>query len=179
MTHLILRSCVPDENAFARAVEMHAEELRNYARHSEVVSRGDAQYYPPPAALADVDASVRKSDFTPDYTLVDALPVQHGDIRALESRKEDLRAKIAEMENAAIHAVLPRGKWRLNNLLYSNAVGKSNDTRSSEDHTIINDHLLRLARVHNIQLHHAQLESQIEDLTFDNINDWIPMSYRY
>ena len=178
MTHMVLRSRIPDENAFACAVENHARELKSYASHCEKVAKGEAQHYPFPTAAADVDASVRRSDFTSDYMIVDFIPVEKGDIGKLNLRKEELLQLIASMELAAIHAILPRGKWRLAGLEYSTITKKKLDQRSEQEQEIVVTHEMRMQHVNDIQMHHARMESEIEDLNFDTINQWVPTPYQ-
>jgi hypothetical protein len=63
MTHLVLRSSIKDEKTFARDVDTHAEELRNYELHKAAVARGEAEHYPPPMASNDVNFAIRRPDF--------------------------------------------------------------------------------------------------------------------
>lgn len=178
MTHLVLRSSIKDGKTFARDVDTHAEELRNYELHHAAVLRGEADHYPPPSAPSDVDKAVRRPDFIPDYKIVDRLPVQHGDIAALIQCKHELQQQINAMELAAVHALLPLGKWRLAGIEYGLALQKLLQEQSAQEKAIVAAHGSRLRTLDAIKLHHAQLESQIEDLTFDTINDWVPTPYR-
>ncbi len=178
MTHLIPRSHIPDENAFARAVELHAGELSSYETHIAAVNRGEAQYYPPPGAPVDVDLSVRRPDFVPDYLIVDCLPVQQGDINALNQRKNELRHQVAQMEGASINVILPRGKWRFKEIEYQLSASKSLQERTAADLAIIAEQQERNLKVRDVNLHHARLESEIEDLNFDTVNQWVPTPYQ-
>jgi hypothetical protein len=178
MTHLVLRSSIKDEKTFARDVDTHAEELRNYKLHYAAVLRGEADLYPPPSASADVAKAVSRPDFMPDYKIVDRLPVQHGDIAALTQCKNELQQQINIMELAAVHALLPPGKWRLAGIEYGLALSKPPEEQSTQEKAIVAAHGSRLRTLDAIKLHHAQLESQIEDLTFDTVNDWVPTPFK-
>jgi hypothetical protein len=82
------------------------------------------------------------------------------------------------MELAAVHALLPPGKWRLAGIQFALAFNKFPDDRSEQEKAIIAAHGSRLRTLDAIKLHHAQLESQIEDLTFDTVNDWVPTPFK-
>lgn len=179
MTYLIHRSLVPDAKAFAEAVRLHAIDLENYAKHLESVRAKKADPYPSPNPHPAIDAAVRRdgSRFVVDYEIVDVLPVAPNDKSALERRKEEFRQQIGTMEQEQLHKIIPRGKWRLSNLRYQAAIEKKEADRDS-DHLIainlfekIRDHL-RL-----VQMHYAEMESQIEDIDFATVNSWAPKPF--
>ncbi len=180
-SHKILRSKVIDHDTFTQQIQSHLKELISYDQHMVLVRDGSAQVYPPPVALPDIDRAIRRmlqrdgtTKFVVDYELVDYLSITNGDEKALSNRKDELRQHIHKLEQEAIHKLLPMGKWRYKVLLYTQACTKSDDQRTENDNEVIAEHSKRLETLHKIHLYHADLESQIEDLNFDTINDWKP-----
>jgi hypothetical protein len=184
MTHKVLRrSILPPqgkgEDAFARAVQMYASEIQTYRSHLANVAANpvDFQFYPAPVAPPDVVASINSTTLQPDYEIVDYLPVEKGDIRALELRKDELHHQVQQMEAVAQHNLLPARKWRLAGLEYTQAINTPEASRTSEDISIINAHGARVNKLRELQLHHARLESEVEDLNFDTVNSWTPRPF--
>lgn len=177
MTHLVLRRTVPNEDAFASAVQMYANELRFHREHLKRAANGQGDVYPAPQAHPDIVSSVNRETCEPDYQIVDAFPVSHGDIRALELRKHEWHHQVQQMEAVAQHNLLPARKWRLAGLEYVIANEKPMDERVIEDYQVIEKHNRRMAKLREIQLHHARLESEIEDLNFDTVNSWSPRPF--
>ena len=178
--HLILTSKNIDPAIMEQAVAAHIVELESYQKHCAAVARGEADPYPPPATHPEVEAAISRTGpegnqkFAPDYKFVDFIPVEPEDAEALESRKHVLMAEVHAMENAAINDLLPIRKWRLHSMEYEDIVKKkmAKEKLSRAEEEKHSEHTARLAALREIQLHHAALESQIEDLTFSNINDW-------
>lgn len=184
MTHLILRSQVSDGAAFDAAVDAHARELEAYAKHAALVANGNADPYPPPVAHPLVDAAVKRvprilggTKFESDYRIVDRLPVQAGDETALTARKNELREEVTRLEREAVHAILPLGKWRLMSLRANMAAAKTEKNRTAADGELLEEERVRRESLAAVQIHHAELEAAIEDLTAETINDWTPAPY--
>lgn len=180
MTHRILRSSVADEAKLLATIEGHANDLTAHSDHMVKVARNEADPYPGPQAHPDIDAAVRRDPggkFVPDYVLVDHLPVPVNDRRALAARKDELRQRVAAMEQDATFKLLPRGKWRLANMQYQDAVAVPEDEQTVDHINTIFDHKARHEKHKAIQRHHAALEAEIEDLDFETVNDWSPAPY--
>lgn len=180
MTHRILRSNVADEASLRALVEGHARDLAAYSEHMVKVARNEADPYPEPQVHPDVDAAVRRDPggkFVPDYVLVDHLPVPVNDRRALAIRKDELRQRVAAMEQDATFKLLPRGKWRLANMQYADVVAIPEGNRTPEDRAVLFGHERRHEKHKAIQRWHAALEAEVEDLDFATVNDWSPAPY--
>lgn len=184
MTQLILRAHIPDVAAFDAAVDAHARELEAYEKHAALVAKGKADPYPPPQAHPLVDAAVKRvprtmggTKFESDYRLVDRMPVPAGDAAALAARKIELREDVARLEREAVHAILPLGKWRLASIRANIAAAKAENNRTTEDSELLDDERTRREALAAVQLHHAELEAEIEDLTDKTVNDWMPAPY--
>jgi hypothetical protein len=177
MAYLILRRNIPNEDAFASAVQMYANELRQYKDHLRRVADGKGDVYPAPQAHPDIMSSVNRETGEPDYQVVGVIPVERGDIRALELRKHELHHQVQQMEAVAQHNLLPARKWRLAGLEYVVASEKPEALRTDADREIIATHNQRMLKLREIQLHHARLEHQIEDLNFDTVNNWSPRPF--
>jgi hypothetical protein len=184
MVHKVLRrSILPPlgrgGDAFARAVQMYASEMQSYRTHLANVAADPVNFqaYPAPTASPDIAASINPTTLQPDYEIVDYLPVEKGDIRALELRKDELHHQVQQMEAVAQHNLLPARKWRLAGLEYERAVNVPVSVRTLEDNQVIKFHTERADNLRELQLHHARLEAQIEDLNFDTINSWTPRPF--
>jgi hypothetical protein len=179
MTHKVLRRNVPNEDAFAKAVQMYALEMQSYRTHLEALGRDpiNFQAYPAPTAPPDIMASINPATLQSDYEVVDAIPVEKGDIVALELRKSELHHQVQQMEAIAQHNLLPARKWRLAGLEYERAMNTPEADRVIEDNEMIRGHAARISKRRDIQIHHARLEAQIEDLSFDTINSWTPRPF--
>jgi hypothetical protein len=184
MTHKVLRrSILPPlgqgEDAFARAVQMYASEMQSYRSHLANVAADPVNFqdYPAPTAPPDIMSSINPTTLQPDYEIVDYLPVERGDIRALELRKAELHHQVQQMEDVSQHNLLPARKWRLAGLEYTKAVNTPETSRTPADISIINAHGARISKLRELQLHHARLESELEDLHFDTVNSWTPRPF--
>lgn len=180
MTHKIPRAKVADESAFKTMVEQHARELTSHDAHMVKVAQNEADPYPAPTAHPDVDAAVRRDAggrFTPDYSIVEHLPVRDGDRTGLAVRKEELRQKVFAMEQQAVHGLLPRGKWRAAAMRAEDATAVPEDERTDDQRVAVANYFARMKEVRAINLHHADLEAEVEDLNFRTVNDWSPAPY--
>lgn len=119
MTFRMLKSQMPHN--FAVAVALHASEMKAWRTHMQRVDADikggvdiEARHhpYPKPHAHPLVDASVNENDEA-DYEIVDDGPTP--DMLLLE-KKEFLLGEVSRAEQAAIDAVMPRGKHRLFNM---------------------------------------------------------------
>lgn len=179
MTHKVLRRSIISEDAFAKAVQLYASEMQSYRAHLANVAADPLNYqaYPAPQAPADIMASINPTTLQPDYEIVDYLPVEKGDIRALELRKAELLHQVQQMEAVAQHNLLPQHKWRLAALQFEQAQEVPPDNRTAEDNDVISEHFDRRSKLRRLQLHHAQLEAEIGDLNFDTVNSWTPRPF--
>ncbi len=184
MTHKILRKNFTDNDVLEKMIQDHLTELRSYDAHEVMVREGSAEHYPPPQAHPDIDQAIRRdprpngtTKFTSDYEVVDYLPVSPGDQIAFDHHKKLLVHNIQIMEEQSIHALHPLGKWRLANLQYQNSIGKKEDERTITDNEIISEHNQRREIHSKIQLHYAEIQARIEDLTFDTINDFVLVKF--
>lgn len=179
MTHLIKRTPNLDEAMLKKMVNDHVREKDMHAAHMKLVEAKKADPYPAPIAHHDIEAAVRqKADGThvADYVVVDHLPLAPGDHAGLRARLDELRHQVRQMEQAAIHALLPLGKWRLAGLLYQAA--KNAVKPSADQKALIDEHEDRMKRLSDIHVHHAALEAEIEDLDYISVATWRPRPYQ-
>lgn len=182
MTHKIHHSKISDPAAFDKAVRAHAAELTAHQVHMKAVAQGKAQAYPPPSVHPEIDAAIRRVKnadgyfFIVDYQIVDMIPIENGDVAAFNTRKEELTQQVLQMEQAAISALLPKGKWRLLHLQYQDT--QEIKEKSDSDLAFIARYEALRKSVKNIQRHQAELESQMEDLDFHTINTWKPTPFQ-
>jgi hypothetical protein len=164
-----------------------------------------AQRYPGPQAHPLIDSAVKRSPgadgttiFEPDFEVVEALPVKVGDAAELRTRKDYLLNKISQMENAAIAALLPPGKWRAyahrmadieeadmkrRKVLVDAKTPEDNieknviAARSPDDNKFMDEHNARSKVAKAIQRHASDLMSQVEDLTENDLHLWQPAEF--
>ena len=186
MTHRIPRSKVFDESTFAELVKTHAENMTAWANHINLVRQGQAQYYPPPTDHADIMAAVRsdsKDDgktitYIPDYELFDEILEPPVAAELLLRKKQFLMQQILQEENKALNAVdtLPFGKRRLRERRYESFLAKS-IPRTEEEAAFVADYDELKTKLGKISLVAAEMLSEVEDLTSENIDTWTMRSF--
>lgn len=193
MTQIILRSTVPAD--FAKQVEEHARELNAHAEHMALVAKKEAEPYPAPEAHPLIAASVLDLDgkFVPDFQLVDRIPVPRGNAAALEARKAELRTDLAQREIAAINAIVSPGRRKLAGIHQNDAylrrgaaLTRKNAAQESKDEQALaavesdiaeaDAEIARVSKINaaivELQRKHAEVEIMIDDLSFDDINEF-------
>lgn len=160
----VRRSQLGDPAVFQQAVEAHVEALRAFV-HTVGVSR--------PTAHPLVDAAVTRhsisggpDEFEANYTIIDDMTL------SLDSKKHVLLDRLALAENTAKFKILPQRKMRLATLRFNLAASKLEELRTIRD----NEHIASYTRIQNawrdIELIGAGAESDIDDLTEDNVDSW-------
>jgi hypothetical protein len=151
--------------------------------------------YPRPDAHPIVRASVNENNEA-DFKIVDDMPTAD---QILRTKKNDLIGTVSIAETNAISNIVPFGKLRMLNLKENNirteahkaandatqsagivkkvaiAVGISNPPQvsfSPEDQKFLQEQDVRRSAIAAIQHAAAQMHSDIEDLTLDNIDAW-------
>lgn len=192
MTHYVNKRTLTNPDAYPAAVDAYTQELYSWYEHHRRVKAGETGYqaHPPPRAHPDLQASVRLEEhddgsvtLTPDYQLIEGTYVPPGNKALFDTRKQELFHQISQMELEAIHKILPAGKWRLIGYKFQlaveavNAAQRAGQPAPYEHKSTIDEHNQRLTRHRDVQLHFAQLQSDVEDLTFETINNWQPKPF--
>jgi hypothetical protein len=131
---------------------------------------------PAPTAHPAVEAAVRRipgtvdvpDDFVADYQIVDDTPAPP----TLAERKAALAAGVSMQASAAANEIMPPLKSRLVTLQVIDANAVPEDERTEAQKTTMAEHNLRSKRMQAVNRHHAELESQIDDLTDETIDGW-------
>lgn len=177
LSQLAGRMSVPD---FAKAVEDHARELGWHRDHHTAIASGEERDpYPAPVASELVDAAVRRPDLIPDYEIEDDLTP------TLEHKRMLVVHRLVEAEAAAIDAIRPRLKHRLDEILYREAMakilppdpddgvdGKVEDGRSEAEKAMCEEHEERHRRFAAVHKHAAKVQSDVADIPAEEIDAW-------
>lgn len=172
MTKKILLSELRGDTAFAAKVTAHCAELNAYAAHMAAVARNEAEPYPPPFAPALIVQAIGQDaggQYVADYQIVDDGPTPE---QIFARKKQALLAQVAAAERAALHAILPEGKWRLANRQVGAAVAKKPEDRTPADTALIAEDEARRLKIDAIDNHGAVQMAAIEDLTAATIDAW-------
>lgn len=164
----VLKSQVVGIN-FADEVARHAQELRWHAERTP-----DMHTTPAPVARELVDRAVRRPDMVADYEIVDDVSP------TLEQRKLAHEHAVTTTEIEAAERAFPRRKRQLSFIKHAAAMakvktddkGKVRDGRSPEEKKHCDDHDQRVDSIREIEAHAAQMRSDIDDLTNQNIGAW-------
>jgi len=140
--------------------------------------------YPPPQTHPHIEASIRMESlddgtnvkFTPDYEIFDDGPTP---AEILQNKKHDLLVEATTAERVAIHAILPQTKARLLDIRYRDIQAKAEELRTQEeelrtqeDLAFIKEHEDKRKQLDEVQRKFAQIQSDIEDLTIENIDSY-------
>ncbi len=133
---------------------------------------------PRPTAPALIEAAVKRvqipnkpDSYETDYTLVDDTPPPPPAL-TLEDKKNQWHAKLAAAENTEKYLVMPPRKRRLSEMQYQAAVAKKEEDRTQEENDTIASFLDVNKKWTAVSMKAAQAESDIEDLTEDNVDSW-------
>ena len=186
MTHRVPKSKVLDEIEFDKAVKVYANDMTAWANHINLVRQGQAQYYPSPTTHADIMASVRADsredgkivEYIPDYELFDDSPAPPQTEELLLRKKQFLIQRIMEEEVMALKAVDPLsyGKRRLREIRYEDFLAKTTP-RTEEEATFVADHDELKKNIRKIYVIASEMISEVEDLTSENIDQWVMRSF--
>lgn len=131
---------------------------------------------PRPVAHPLIEASVKRvqergkpDKYVPDYVIVPDAPVP---CVSLDDKKKRLHAGLVAAENAAKFAILPQLKIRMASIKYSAAMGKPEAERTPEENEDIASYQHVTKAWQEIDLKGAQAESDIDDLTEQNVDNW-------
>jgi len=200
MTHTVGKSRIPNAKVFADQVDAYAAEMTQWSAHMVEVTAGNAQAYPPPNPAPDIAAAVRRNvakdgtvTFVPDYEIVDDGPPPE---LLLLQKKGALFNVVAGMERMAGNAVLPIGKRRLQNILLRPALIKKatldgeaaqraagieikvkTKPLTDDEQSLLDEADSIKSKMDAIDLHAAEMLSEIEDLTLDTIDGWKPTPF--
>lgn len=132
MTTKILRSAVRGlgDGTFDAVVATFAAELAAWRAQEELVKAGTAKPYPAPTAHPLVMSALRE-DGTPDYELVDVMPVASHDPVALRSRKDLLMHEVMAAETAAMNEAHPPGFRRADAIRMRDVEKSDQDRRAA------------------------------------------------
>lgn len=161
----VRRSQLGDPKVFEEAVVAHVEALRAFVHTIGI---------PRPTAHPLVDAAVTRhtvsgapDEFEANYYIVDDVTL------SLDDKKHVLLDRLALAENIAKFKILPQRKMRLATLRFNLAASKIEELRTARD----NEHIASYTRIQNawrdIELIGAHAESDIDDLTEDNVDSWL------
>lgn len=213
MTYKILRSSLQNPDAMAPIVQRYIDERNAWEKHAENVNRAPDEFvpYPPPSAPEMVLRSVKetitaegKKEFIPDFEIVDVMPIEDGDLSALEKKKNELHQEISRLEISTRNLIMTPGKIALLEAQKELAIQESVPLRTKDiiakqeekadrnaDH-LTDDEAEELAKhddVYNrysalqkkfllIRIYYAGLHAEVDDLNFSNINGWTPTAMK-
>lgn len=118
----------------------------------------------------------KPDEYVSDYIVVDDTPPPPPPLN-LADRKSQLTATLHIAENAALENILPFRKRRLASIEVNTAFQKNEEDRTDADKEVIASYNSMQERMSAVVLMAAQAESDIEDLTDDNINSWQPPNF--
>lgn len=163
---------------FAKAVRIHAENLKVYKAHSDAIAGGSEEHepYPPPSALVIVDKCIRWPELEIDYEIVDDTPPPPTDEERLARLRIECRSRLLQLESAAINAVLPPGKARAYSIREAD-IRKDPGLPSSEEGAFLAEQEERARKIDAIHRAGAAQEATIEDLNEEELKTWQPASF--
>ncbi len=130
-----------------------------------------------PAALVSDNPPVHDGpdDFVIDYEIIDDLPKP-------DEKKQHLRGVFLTEETRIGNNILPPGKRRITNLRIIEIEDKISRDRgdtnlSQEDKDFMADVQKKKDQLDKLHRFGAQVESEIEDLTEENIDSWVMPSF--
>ena len=92
----------------------------------------------------------------------------------LRQKKDRLLAEVSKLEQEKINDILPQGKFRLWSMLNNASLAKKAEERSDAE----NEYITKFAELTKAQegfhISAARLMSDVEDLTEENIDSWVP-----
>lgn len=192
----IKKSAIPEGFDFDAAVRAYMQQLVEWTEHDKLVKEGKAQAYPPPVAHHFISSAVcRNADgsFAIDYVITDDGPTAE---QILRQKKNELLAAIGRLEQETIALVIPVGKRMLRQINYNDAMNAAQnrsqdaiaalteDERAEYNPKPIEDFLTEAERkivddyrsvdkvVSGIQRASAFLQSEVEDLTVETIDNY-------
>lgn len=107
-------------------------------------------------------------DFVADYSIVDDTPPPP----TLDEKKNALADQINAEAMALINKIDPPLKRKSLRFKINDAFAVPEDERTDAHKTLIAENIARDRKVETIQRHAAELESQIHDLTEDQVDVW-------
>lgn len=158
-----------DALAFKMAVDAHAARLLAFGK--EVGKPRPMASPMVEAALKRVQVKGQPDNYEADYTIIDDTPPPPAPLN-LEDKKVQLHYQLSLAETEIKNKIMPLRKRRLSEMQYGMAVSKKEENRSPEEINTITSFLETNKKWSNVSLIAAQAESDIEDLTEDNIESW-------
>jgi hypothetical protein len=134
-----------------------------------------------PSAPALVEHAVRRvpsteagqpDDFVADYEVIDDMPA-----KTLEQRKADLIATARQAEALAMAKVISPARARLMGLDLSAVYAKPDGQRSGVDRDLLAAAQVIADQKQAIQRHGIGQEIEVEDLTEETIDAWVPTPF--
>lgn len=164
---------------YSAAVIAFAEELKAYAQHMELVEKGKAQFYPPPEAPIEISAAIHRPDLSIDYEIIDDVTP------TLEEKKRNLVEQLEIAKVAAMNKVMPQGKRRLANIIHLETLQQISDRSTGllkakptkTESKVLNDMKELNTKSIEIEKCAAIMHAEIEDLTEENIDHWMPKKF--
>lgn len=197
MPNKIKRSWIRGD--FQKGVEEYVKELNSHVGHMKMVDEGKAQAYPPPQAPAEIVAAISLDEknglYFSDFEIVEDGPTPEQQLR---SAKDELLARVTQMEVLASNYIAPPGKRRKIHIRHGDAVVRV-ARESLEDGTLrkignkigltsgreftrdeqaaVSEAEALVKGLDAVSRHAAELHSQIEDLTQETIAGWKPSPF--
>lgn len=133
---------------------------------------------PRPIAAPIVEACIKRTQvkgqpdsYSAEYTIVDDRPPAPAPLN-LEDKKIQLHSKLSVVEIEVKNKVTPPRKRRLAEMQYHAAIVKKKEDRTAEEVEAIDTFMTMNKKWTAVSLLAAQAESDIEDLTEDNVDSW-------
>jgi hypothetical protein len=181
-------------NNFSLSVQQHALDLATHYTHMEEVVKQAVlpdgyegkthQAYPTPHTSPLIDQAVRRDTngkFIPDFQIInDRASTEQLAVRRLRKKKDALTTLVTEEETRCLETIIPARKRRFLQIQYADVMVKRTfgdggilqDYRSSEELAFCKDYENRASQFQVVIRHAAQLHSDIEDLTLQNVDSW-------
>lgn len=106
-------------------------------------------------------------DFILDYEIVNDIYVP-----TLGEKKQKLRSILIQDQNNRINAIIPPGKRRLYEIKAGQILSVNFFFRTSQQRKLLKEIKSKMDVINSIIRHSAIIESMIEDLTDDDIDNW-------
>lgn len=172
-------SQLQDSAAFEKAVNDQINALHAF---NKTVGK------PRPVAHPLVEGAIKRVQkpsgdlYVPDYIIIDDTPAPPPEPApppppTLEEKKVYLVNVVRTAENEAKYKILPERKFRLAITKLNIALAVKEEDRSGEQREDIASYLLIQDAYRKFELIGSQAESDIDDLTEDNVDSWLPPTF--
>lgn len=174
MSHKILKSFFPTEehvHAFQRLINNHIWEMEAHDKHMAMVKKDPKTYQPYPAPVAHPDVLnciVNKNGkYNIDFEIVD-----DSTVGTLEERKNRLSTQLHQSVQSAVEKIIPARKRPLVNIEVHDILVVPEEERTKAQKKRLTAVQSQDEAINKLLRHHAQIESDIHDLTDKTIDGW-------